>query len=138
MPFLQMPIFIAMFNVVRRITLEGGMYTNQVSNTYLFGIDLAANNDWYIAGALSALVGVTMFVLQSLAQKKPSYAKKTGTQKLFGMTYNRCEKIKKEHWKFTNNKEAQESGLVTVGEVAPMLTEPYYIGGYYFGASALS
>ena len=82
MPFLQMPIFIAMFNVVRRITLEGGMYTNQVSNTYLFGIDLAANNEWYIAGALSALVGVTMFVLQSLAQKKPSYAKKTGTQNL--------------------------------------------------------
>lgn len=82
MPFLQMPIFIAMFNVVRRITLEGGMYTNQVSNTYLFGIDLAANNEWYIAGVLSALVGVTMFVLQSLAQKKPSYAKKTGTQNL--------------------------------------------------------
>ena len=50
----------------------------------------------------------------------------------------RKEKINKEHWKFTNNKEAQDSGLVTVGEVASMLTDPYYIGGYYFGAGALT
>jgi flagellum-specific peptidoglycan hydrolase FlgJ len=49
----------------------------------------------------------------------------------------RKEKIEKEHWKViaTGN---DKSGLVTVGEVATMLTDPYYIGGYYFGASALS
>lgn len=79
-PFLQMPIFIAMYGVVRRITIPGGMYTDKVSNTYFLGIDLAATNGWFIAGFLAAIVGATMFALQLLAQKKPSYAKNTGTQ----------------------------------------------------------
>lgn len=82
MPFLQMPIFIAMYGVVRRITLPGGMYTEQVSNTNFLGIDLAAVNTWFIAGVLAAIVGATMFALQILAQKKPAYAKNTGTQNL--------------------------------------------------------
>lgn len=80
LPFLQMPIFIAMYGVVRRITIPGGMYTDKVSNTFFLGIDLAAANNWFIAGFLAALVGGTMFALQLLAQKKPSYAKNTGTQ----------------------------------------------------------
>jgi YidC/Oxa1 family membrane protein insertase len=82
MPFLQMPIFIAMYGVVRRITLPGGMYTEQVSNTNFLGIDLAETNTWLIAGLLAAIVGATMFALQILAQKKPAYAKNTGTQNL--------------------------------------------------------
>lgn len=32
-PFLQMPIFIAMYGVVRRITIEGGMFTESVGHT---------------------------------------------------------------------------------------------------------
>jgi YidC/Oxa1 family membrane protein insertase len=81
-PFLQMPIFIAMYGVVRRITIPGGMYTDKVSNTFFLGIDLAASNSWFIAGFLAAIVGATMFALQLLAQKKPSYAKNTGTQNI--------------------------------------------------------
>jgi membrane protein insertase Oxa1/YidC/SpoIIIJ len=77
-----MPIFIAMYGVVRRITLPGGMYTEQVSNTNFLGIDLAETNTWLIAGLLAAIVGATMFALQILAQKKPAYAKNTGTQNL--------------------------------------------------------
>ena len=50
----------------------------------------------------------------------------------------RQEAIKKEHWKFTNNKEAQDSGLVLVGELASMVVDPYYIGGYYLGAPLLT
>ena len=49
----------------------------------------------------------------------------------------RKAKIEKEHWKFIDNKEAQESNLVTVGEIASMLTDPYYIAGYTLGAPAL-
>lgn len=50
----------------------------------------------------------------------------------------RQAEIKKEHWKFTNNKEAQDSGLVLIGELASIATDPYYLGGYYLGAPALT
>lgn len=75
LPFLQMPIFIAMYSVVRRITIPGGMYAEQVSNTMFFGIDLANTNDGITAIVLAAIVGATMFGLQRLAMTKPSYAK---------------------------------------------------------------
>ena len=75
LPFLQMPIFIAMYSVVRRITIPGGMYAEQVSNTMFFGIDLANTNDGIIAAVLALFVGATMFGLQKLAMTKPSYAK---------------------------------------------------------------
>ena len=80
LPFLQMPIFIAMFNVVRRITVEGGMYADNVSNTMFLGIDVTAANSTIIAGLLAVIVGATMFALQKIAQTKPAYAKNTGTQ----------------------------------------------------------
>ena len=51
---------------------------------------------------------------------------------------SRQEDINKEHWKFVNNKEAQDSGIVTLGEALTYITDPYYIGGYYFGAAALT
>jgi YidC/Oxa1 family membrane protein insertase len=81
MPFLQMPIFIAMYRVVRRITLEGGMYTQQVSNTNFLGIDLALGGQGILSasGLLAVIVGASMFVLQRISQKKPSYAKNTAS-----------------------------------------------------------
>lgn len=80
LPFLQMPIFIAMFNVVRRITVPGGMYADNVSNTMFFGVDVTATNGVFVAGLLAVFVGATMFALQKIAQTKPAYAKNTGTQ----------------------------------------------------------
>ncbi|MFA5471271.1 MAG: membrane protein insertase YidC [Acholeplasmataceae bacterium] len=77
MPFLQMPIFIAMYGVVRRISLEGGMYADKVSNTNFLGINLANTNDGITALLLAAIVGATMFTLQKISMKKPSYAKNT-------------------------------------------------------------
>lgn len=82
-PILQMPIFLAMFQTVYRITVPGGMYAANVNNhKILFGlIDLSAGgfND-VTSYVLAAIVGVTMWLLQHLSQKKPSYAKNTGTQ----------------------------------------------------------
>jgi len=77
MPFMQMPIFIAMYGVVRRISLEGGMYSDSVSNTMFLGINLANTNDGITALALAIIVGATMFLLQKISMKKPSYAKNT-------------------------------------------------------------
>jgi YidC/Oxa1 family membrane protein insertase len=74
LPLLQMPIFIAMYNVVRKITLEGGMYSNKVSNTMFLWIDLAKNVDiWNYVFA--GLVGATMFLLTFISSKKPAYSK---------------------------------------------------------------
>ena len=36
MPFLQMPIFIAMYQVVRRISIPGGRFAADVENTMFF------------------------------------------------------------------------------------------------------
>jgi YidC/Oxa1 family membrane protein insertase len=86
MPFLQMPIFIAMYGVVRRITLEGGMYTAGVSNTKFLGLDLAfvatTGTLDIFSFILAAIVGGTMFLLQQISMKKPAYAKNTGRQNL--------------------------------------------------------
>lgn len=82
MPFLQMPIFIAMYGVVRRITLPGGMYTEGVINTNFLGINLANGNDGIIGMILAGIVGGTMFLLQQISMKKPAYAKNTGRQNL--------------------------------------------------------
>ncbi|MDI6452203.1 YidC/Oxa1 family membrane protein insertase [Peloplasma aerotolerans] len=76
-PFLQMPIFIAMYGVVRRITIEGGMYTEGVSNTNFLGINLANTQDGIIGMVLAGIVGGTMYLLQKISMKKPSYAKNT-------------------------------------------------------------
>lgn len=82
-PFMQMPIFLAMFQVVYRISVPGGMYVDKISNPFvLFGqIDLTAGGFTDVwSYVLAALVGVTMYLLQKISQKKPSYAKNTGTQ----------------------------------------------------------
>jgi YidC/Oxa1 family membrane protein insertase len=79
-PFLQMPIFIAMYGVVRRITLEGGMYAGSVKNVdFLFGlVDLSKGSEVVTSTILAGIVGVTMYILQKISMKKPSYAKNTG------------------------------------------------------------
>ncbi len=77
LPFLQMPIFIAMYGVVRRITVPGGLYVDNVINTQFLGINLANTQDGIIGMGLAAIVGGTMFLLQRISMKKPSYAKNT-------------------------------------------------------------
>lgn len=82
-PLLQMPLFLAMFQTVYRITVPGGMYVNSVSNTTLFfgSLDLTIGgfeDPW--SYVLAVIVGVTMFLLQKISARKPSYAKNTGTQ----------------------------------------------------------
>lgn len=83
-PLLQMPIFLAMFQTVYRITRAGGVFTQQVSHTAIFGLDFLnlATGGWnnVFTFILAAVVGVTMWLLQKLSSQKPSYAKNTGTQ----------------------------------------------------------
>ena len=78
-PFLQMPIFIAMYGVVRRITLEGGLYADSVRNVnFMFGfVDLSKGSEPVVSTILAGIVGVTMYILQKISMKKPSYAKNT-------------------------------------------------------------
>lgn len=91
LPFLQMPIFIAMYQVVRRLPLSvGGEGLKDYSdlNYSFLGIDLKAGVDFSVFGdlgffqavgslfpeiILSVLVGVLMFGYQKYAQKKPDY-----------------------------------------------------------------
>lgn len=86
MPFLQMPIFLAMYQVVQRIWRSGGTYATQVSNQFFLGIDLAKSGNFGaiygqagdLAGwILAIIVGATMFALNYLALKKPAYSKNT-------------------------------------------------------------
>ena len=76
LPILQMPIFFAMFQVVRRITIPGGDFYDKVTNTNFLGTDLAYGHFWAKL-IFTALVGITMFALQKVSQTKPSYAKVT-------------------------------------------------------------
>lgn len=78
-PLLQMPIFFAMFNVVRRITLEGGMFVDSVANTMFLGVDLERGQDGITGLVLATIVGVSMIAFQQIIMMKPSYVKNTGT-----------------------------------------------------------
>lgn len=75
LPFLQMPIFIAMYQVVRRIPLtplfqEGGEHA--LSFKFLWVPDLGGADPYYI---LPILVGIIMFFSQRYTMKKPDYMK---------------------------------------------------------------
>ncbi|MGI6782394.1 MAG: YidC/Oxa1 family membrane protein insertase [Acholeplasmataceae bacterium] len=76
LPFLQMPIFIAMYQTVTRILVPYGYWADKITNTKFLGIELSIGNHWtsYI---LAALVGATMILLQWLSQRKPKHLKKT-------------------------------------------------------------
>ena len=80
LPFLQMPIFIAMYQVVRRVPLSNGMIdgvvTEGVKNysdlnySFLWIKDLGGPDPLYI---LPILVGALMFFYQRYSMKKPDY-----------------------------------------------------------------
>lgn len=83
LPFLQMPIFIAMYQVVRRMPLsngiaEGARDYSSLSYTFL-GIDLKSGIVWseglgvFPEIILPILVGVLMFLYQRYSMKKPDY-----------------------------------------------------------------
>lgn len=76
LPFLQMPIFIGMYNAVRRVVIEGGYYSSSVIKTDFLGLDLLIGGHWtsYIA---AAIVGVTMLLLQLIGTYKPKYLRKS-------------------------------------------------------------
>ena len=91
-PFLQMPIFMAMYSVVRRITVPGGMLSLEDSSFFgidnclslgIMGTEGAIAEKWsapFIVGiVLAILVGGTMWLLNYFSQKKPSYQKNTHT-----------------------------------------------------------
>ena len=96
-PFLQMPIFMAMYSVVRRITVPGGMLSLEDSS--FFGIENCLNlgimgtegaiaekgSAPFIVGIILAIiVGGTMWLLNYFSQKKPSYQKNTYTHNASG------------------------------------------------------
>jgi len=74
-----MPIFLAVYQVVRRIYLPGGIWAEQVSNMNFLGIDLASSGtsgDW--KGILLAIVvAILNFGMVFLSTKKPNYQKET-------------------------------------------------------------
>jgi len=80
LPFLQMPIFIAMYQVVRRIPLSDGMVDGVVVDgvrdfsdlnfSFLWINDLGSADPYYI---LPLLVGALMFLYQRYSMKKPEY-----------------------------------------------------------------
>lgn len=96
-PFLQMPIFMAMYSVVRRITIAPTAEKPAMlalADTSFLGIEnclsvgvmgagKATAEAWsasFIVGiVLSILVGVTMWLLNYFSQKKPKYQKNTHT-----------------------------------------------------------
>ncbi len=88
-PFLQMPIFIAMYQVVRRMPLSNGTlegfgkdvqtfvaglpnYRESLDFSFLWIKDLGQADPYYI---LPILVGITMFLYQRYSMKKPDYLK---------------------------------------------------------------
>lgn len=88
MPFLQMPIFIAVYQTVIRIVHEGGIWTQKVSNKNFFGINLSlsGNFDFLKDGftstgwhgvILAILVFGTNILLTYLSSRKPKYLKET-------------------------------------------------------------
>jgi YidC/Oxa1 family membrane protein insertase len=94
LPFLQMPIFIAMYQVVRRLPLSlgqaEGIKDYSLLNFNFLGLDLNAGVDFSVFGTdgifaglgtifpdilLAILVGALMFGYQKYAQSKPEYMK---------------------------------------------------------------
>lgn len=105
MPFLQMPLFLAMYQVVQRIWVTGGSFADLVSNKMFIGINLEkAGNFGAILGQGSAdiagwilaiIVGISMWFLNHLAMKKPSYSKNTATHNPQGGQAEQTQKMMK-------------------------------------------
>ena len=75
LPFAQMPIFLAMYQVVRRVPLstvggEGLADFSDLKYNFLWIDDLGAGDPWYV---LPVLVVALMFLYQRYSMKKPDY-----------------------------------------------------------------
>ena len=97
-PFLQMPIFIAVYNTVLRIPLltkEGTPAKLTLTDTSFLGIEnclqsgimavgtqkaAAWSGSFFVGLVLAILVGATMWLLNYISQKKPSYQKNIPNQ----------------------------------------------------------
>lgn len=97
-PFLQMPIFIAVYNTVLRIpllTAEGTPAKLTLTDTSFLGIEnclqsgimavgtqkaAAWSGSFFVGLVLAILVGATMWLLNFISQKKPSYQKNIPNQ----------------------------------------------------------
>ncbi|WP_017193798.1 YidC/Oxa1 family membrane protein insertase, partial [Vaccinium witches'-broom phytoplasma] len=75
--FLQMPIFIAMLRSLNRFRVYGGIFTPRTEKPFLGFINLnpVENNLIIVKLVLSLFVGISMFFLNKLSLKKPSYLK---------------------------------------------------------------
>jgi membrane protein insertase Oxa1/YidC/SpoIIIJ len=77
MPLFQMPIFIAMYQVVRRFPLNDAFYTNgehTINYTFLW-TDLG-NEEWLANLPLALIVAGLMFLSQWLVQQRNASAQK--------------------------------------------------------------
>ncbi|WEK82571.1 MAG: preprotein translocase subunit YidC [Candidatus Phytoplasma pruni] len=74
--FLQMPIFIAMLRSLNRFRVYGGMFIPRTGKHFLGFINLnPVEADLIVKLVLSLFVGISMFFLNKLSLKKPSYLK---------------------------------------------------------------
>ncbi|MBS2126348.1 membrane protein insertase YidC ['Fragaria x ananassa' phyllody phytoplasma] len=77
--FLQLPLFIAINQTLRRFLIQGGIFktTALIDKRFLGFISLDPNksNNIFIVILLSFLVGTTMFILNKISFKKPEYLK---------------------------------------------------------------
>jgi YidC/Oxa1 family membrane protein insertase len=77
MPLLQMPIFIAMYQVVRRFPLDDTFFTaGEHSVNYQFLWTTLGNEEWLPNLPLALVVAGLMFLSQYLVQKRSEAAKK--------------------------------------------------------------
>ncbi|MBP5835698.1 YidC/Oxa1 family membrane protein insertase [Candidatus Phytoplasma meliae] len=77
--FLQLPLFIAINQTLRRFLIQGGIFETSalIHQPFLGFISLDPDqpNDISIVILLSFLVGITMFILNKISFKKPDYLK---------------------------------------------------------------
>ncbi|WP_017192705.1 YidC/Oxa1 family membrane protein insertase [Italian clover phyllody phytoplasma] len=74
--FLQMPIFIAMLRSLNRFRVYGGIFTPRTEKPFLGFINLnSVETNLIVKLVLSLFVGISMFFLNKLSLKKPSYLK---------------------------------------------------------------
>lgn len=96
LPFLQMPIFIAMYQVVRRMPLSAGPLAYNIKNytalnfKFLWIEDLGGPDQYFI---LPALVGILMFLYQRYSMKKPDYMKNKKYKKSSGSQSEKTMKM---------------------------------------------
>lgn len=68
-PFLQMPIFIGVYNTINRVTVEGGYYAYQVWDKSFMGLNLGAGKD-FTNYMLAFVVFCTMVLIQLISSYK--------------------------------------------------------------------